>query len=362
MATSSIDLTGQQFGRLTALHPTLDRQGSSVIWECYCSCGNTAFVSAASLRNGRAKSCGCLQKEKARKDLTGQVFGLLTVVEPTEERHGRSVIWKCRCECGNTILVSSRNLHSGGTKSCGCAPRNDLAGQQFGLLTAVEPTEERRNGNVVWKCDCACGNTAYVSSILLKNGHTKSCGCLRLNDLSGQKFGLLTAVRPTEIRKKGIVVWECHCDCGNTTFVRAKDLNSGHTKSCGCLQKEKAKNDLSGQTFGMLTAIEPTEERRGGSVVWKCRCECGNTVLVSTKGLKSGHSQSCGCLQKTKARKDITGQQFGLLTAVEPTDERQSDGTVVWKCSCACGATTFVSTRDLNSGHTKSCGCLRKNG
>lgn len=54
------------------------------------------------------------------KDLTGKKFGRLTAISP----HGRSVsgktLWKCECECGNTSIVSSSNLQSNGTKSCGC--------------------------------------------------------------------------------------------------------------------------------------------------------------------------------------------------------------------------------------------------
>ena len=58
----------------------------------------------------------------------------------------------------------------------------------------------------------------------------------RLN-LEGQKFGRLTALR--DIGNKGRRrLWECLCECGQFTAVVATDLKIGHTKSCGCLQKE----------------------------------------------------------------------------------------------------------------------------
>jgi hypothetical protein len=67
------------------------------------------------LRSGRAKSCGCLNRERSSEknihDLTGQRFGPLTVI-------GRSE--KCRCDCGNEIDVLSKYQVSGETKSCGC--------------------------------------------------------------------------------------------------------------------------------------------------------------------------------------------------------------------------------------------------
>lgn len=52
-------------------------------------------------------------------DLTGQVFGRLTVIKQAPN-HGRRVAWQCRCSCGNANSVQSNSLVSGKTKSCGC--------------------------------------------------------------------------------------------------------------------------------------------------------------------------------------------------------------------------------------------------
>lgn len=62
-------------------------------------------------------------------------------------------------------------------------------------------------------------------------------------DLTGQTFGLLTVARraPNYISKTGQeAVWHCRCECGNELDVRAGQLRSGHTKSCGCFQKKAA--------------------------------------------------------------------------------------------------------------------------
>jgi hypothetical protein len=56
-------------------------------------------------------------------------------------------------------------------------------------------------------------------------------------DLTNQHFGNLLAIKPTDARRQGKVVWECHCDCGNTIFVNSTDLLTGNTRSCGCLLK-----------------------------------------------------------------------------------------------------------------------------
>ena len=53
----------------------------------------------------------------------------------------------------------------------------ELSGKRFGRLTVIEKNG-RKNGSILWKCKCDCGNTAIISGTSLKNGNTKSCGCL----------------------------------------------------------------------------------------------------------------------------------------------------------------------------------------
>lgn len=59
--------------------------------------------------------------------------------------------------------------------------------------------------------------------------------------------------------------------------------------------------ELAGQKFGRLTAIERAPSNKQGNSQWLCQCECGKLVVVNSQKLKSGHTQSCGCL-----RSDIT--------------------------------------------------------
>jgi len=54
-----------------------------------------------------------------RLDLTGQRFGELEVVSPADNIDGQTA-WLCRCDCGNTVVVKTRNLRSGKTHNCGC--------------------------------------------------------------------------------------------------------------------------------------------------------------------------------------------------------------------------------------------------
>ena len=61
---------------------------------------------------------------------------------------------------------------------------------------------------------------------------------VKVIDLTGMRFGRLTVIKKSKIRKNNAVCWECLCDCGNTTIVRGDFLRKGVTKSCGCLLKE----------------------------------------------------------------------------------------------------------------------------
>src|SRR3990172_7339530 len=58
-------------------------------------------------------------------------------------------------------------------------------------------------------------------------------------NLTGQRFGLLVAVKDSGIRQQSAILWEVRCDCGEVKNVRSASLRRGFTKSCGCLHKEQ---------------------------------------------------------------------------------------------------------------------------
>lgn len=112
-----IDLTGQVFGRLTVIERNTENDKSNKpAWVCQCSCGQRVIIGGGHLRSGHTQSCGCLQK----KDITNQRFGRLVALYPTDKRNHRSIVWHCRCDCGNECDISSANLMTGDTTSCGC--------------------------------------------------------------------------------------------------------------------------------------------------------------------------------------------------------------------------------------------------
>lgn len=120
--------------------------------------------------------------------------------------------------------------------------------------------------------------------------------------------------------------------------------------------------NIEGQRFGKLVAVRSTDKRKNGSVVWECKCDCGNTAYYSTIFLRS-RAQSCGCLRQENYKKqarNVTGTTFHRLTALEPTKKRDVDGSVIWKWKCACGNITERSLNSVSRGLTKSCGCMNR--
>ena len=382
------DMVGKRFGRLTAIRATGEVKRDSMVWECLCDCGNTAFVVQQSLKSGGTKSCGCLQKEKSRKgvadlSLIGQRFGKLVALNQTEEARKKSMVWECLCDCGNKIQITRRELLSGSVTSCGCQKDKpvvrygrDLTGCRFDKLTIIRPTEERRNRSVVWECKCDCGNTVKLSRVQMKRMKHLSCGCdeeqkpvLKGEAIEGQRFGRLVAVRPTEALRDKSIVWECQCDCGNTVLESQAALTRGQILSCGCIQKEQIQkrldaltNENAGKRFGRLTILYAVTEAESKRIRYVCRCDCGKEIHAQLSDLQRGMVKSCGCLIKEFGQQkshDLTGQQFGYLTAIRKTDERRGRA-VVWECRCVCGKTTYVAANSLRSGNTKSCGCKGK--
>lgn len=197
-------------------------------------------------------------------------------------------------------------------------------------------------------------------------------------DLTGKSFGRWIVLEhdeklshPKEHR------WICQCTCNNKTIksVLGRSLRNGTSQSCGCITKEnilklnsKPKNlnktSIIGQTFGKTTVIKQVESAADGRALYSCLCECGNYHISSGKNLRSGKTQSCGCLAKERSKEknslDLTNQKFGRLTAKKIIGS--SNGCNLWLCDCDCGNTCEVITVRLTKGYTLSCGCLKSRG
>ena len=222
----------------------------------------------------------------------------------------------------------------------------NIIGKQFGNLTILKPVGFYR-GEPIWLCRCDCGNRQKVIESNLTHGVITHCGCRRRGrkreDIAGTRFGRLTAKTYEFDDKRRNACWLFHCECGTEKILPYNQVKWCGVRSCGCIRRECMeklnKKDISNRRFGRLLAICPTEERAGsGSVVWECRCDCGNTAFYSVNELNTGNVRSCGCLYRdtrtdgTKNRNDfIDNTNISILVAAKkPRADNTSGVTGVY--------------------------------
>lgn len=119
-----------------------------------------------------------------------------------------------------------------------------------------------------------------------------------LVDETGNRYGRLVVLRRAENSRTGIAKWLCRCDCGKEKAILGTSLRNGATSSCGCLRVERLTKDMTGKTFGRLTALEYYGSNGKGNALWRCRCECGQEVVTVGGSLRSGKTLSCGCSRR----------------------------------------------------------------
>ena len=204
-------------------------------------------------------------KKTAANICVGFRVGKLTVESRTEERKNGYTVWRCRCDCGGEILLDTRCLQRGTVRDCGCSTvvkpgQRDITGMRFGKLVAIAPVDPSQKGDVIWHCRCDCGGEIDAPLPQLRSGYRKSCGCLShppLKDFIGKRFGNLTVLAYAG-KRAGMHRWRCLCDCGKETIVGQTLLQSGKTKSCGCLQEKQILENLKlcdGTSVAILEAV-----------------------------------------------------------------------------------------------------------
>lgn len=145
-----------------------------------------------------------------------------------------------------------------------------------------------------------------------------------MKDISGISFGNWM---PLKREKRGrISFWLCRCKCGIQKWVRLNHLTSGESKSCGCL----ASTDLTGKKFGSLTAIKKVDKNifiskrsdfKGQPLhgsVWLCKCDCGLETVVRRSALVQG--QACGKCYRAKTPQARVNFLYSLVKARSKRD------------------------------------------
>lgn len=142
---------------------------------------------------------------------------------------------------------------------------------------------------------------------------------------AGKRFGKWTLVSPAPMRvaKSGRTEkqWHVRCDCGTEKSLPQAKLRSGETVSCGCSRQdenERTAADLIGRRFARLTVVAEADRWINPKTgkprrQWLCKCDCGNQMVAMLRRLETGHTRSCGCLQADTRRKH--GHNTGAKTS-----------------------------------------------
>lgn len=197
---------GTRFGRLVVLERDYEyetwrravgKKSNHRHYRCNCDCGGTTVVDMYCLLRGTTTSCGCVKRERLMKkgrkvkDLTGIVYGHMTVIELDSSKPygaGRHAYWICKCGlCGNVKSVRSSDLTMGAVTHCGCQTSymiskrttTDLNGKIFGHLTVVDrdySTGFHSGCHAKWNCVCGlCGRVESVASDMLTSYGKDRC-------------------------------------------------------------------------------------------------------------------------------------------------------------------------------------------
>ena len=165
----------------------------------------------------------------------------------------------------------------------------------------VTRRDKVKNCRSFWICKCEiCGKEYSFSGTALRQNpnHFDCPTCEKV----GQQYGRLKVIEYAYTSEDRHKYWMCECECGNREIIKATDLNTSKRVECLICQKKKHKTqyiDETGKRYGKLTVLELDTEKSSKNAFWKCKCDCGTLLTIEGTKLRSGHTQSCGCIIST---------------------------------------------------------------
>lgn len=221
---------GTRYGKLTTVAEPVSRASSSGKARRYvsvrCDCGTVKDVSLSNLASGHTSSCGCAMSSGGKERsviVVGTRFGRWTVAsapvwEPTPgARYAERALYECVCDCGTRRMLLERNLVYR-SRSCGCARDESIAALSGTTRTGNYPTTQIPIG------------TRFSRFVTIGETYMEVRG-------NGRRWSVV----------------DCHCDCGTERTVAAANLRNGNSKSCGCLQRDMMSEMLT--THGATRAL-----------------------------------------------------------------------------------------------------------
>lgn len=185
--------------------------------------------------------------------------------------------------------------------------------------------------------------------------------------MKGLVFNRWTVLDRDYEKKAKNTYWICQCECGVIKSIIGLSLKKGTSKSCGCLIKDSKPSNvfikLKNIKFGKLKVLNNyIRKGKKDTLYWECICECGNYLFVETYSLTSGHTKSCGCLKKGDCDYRVKNLS-GLEIGILTIKEKLGKdihGHTMWLCLCKCGNEKLINSSNLIRQKSKSCGCRKR--
>ena len=316
------DRTGKKYDQVTILYRTLDhfRGGKNrTYYIAQCDCGTIFEVHSDILAkyedSTKKYNCGkCSESRLLKNSEIGNWIIINTYNSETDSTRNHTII-QCKT-CGlvkdvRTSALTTEHARENGSglvcKVCNMAKNSGLfSGYKQGFLSILDykANGSGKTAHPLWTCKCErCGTIVLKDTANFKR--SKSCGCLSGSPAEqeiGKKYGRLTIIKLIDKTENGHNNRAlCKCECGGFTETAINNLKNGHTKSCGCLQKEVMGYSTSldlrvGDRFGKLTVLEYIGTNDRNRSKYKCICDCGATIETLGYLLTTGSTSSCGFL------------------------------------------------------------------
>ena len=329
------NLQGQKFGRLTPLYRTYNTKSNDVQWVCKCDCGKEKIITTNNLVSGHTQSCGCLQNEQRK-------------------------------------INARKGGQKGGKANKGKYIINEINNQYDNWLVISMSDKVASNGAKFWLCQCQdCGyEIEILGSNLRLNRYPKCPACTDKLSIIGQKFNKLTVLEASEFRDEnnGAILYKCQCDCGNIVYRRRRQLKDQHYSSCGCdityKRREALKKQLIGKQIDDLLILSLNEDKLlYNEYSWNCQCKCGNIVIRSTSSLLNDHEHyhSCNDCMRIYHRLPLNTKK-GYLEIKEYINDNNN---ILIGYKCYCYKCNKIVDMDCNKyknairrrGELATCGC-----
>jgi hypothetical protein len=349
---------GDIFERLTVLGEKSEGKNRYII--CQCICGKIRNVFPHALKSGKTKSCGCLTRDRISKPRVQlkEKYNRLTIIKELDRLNKKDRRVLCQCDCGNHLETNLESVKQGNTKSCGCIRKEKPNGLIHGLTGTTE--------YVAWRSmKGRCYNMNDKRNFKDYGGRGIKV-CDRWLEPKGQGFlNFLSDMgkRPEGKYSLDRINVNGNYEPSNCRWADDKIQNNNKRVPVYTMHRGRLSTPIPvGSKFNKLTVVEELEkvERRR---FFNTQCVCGNYKKVSYGNLTTGNVKSCGCHRREHRLSNIQiGERYGRLTITKvhendmtiPTKKRRRMVDVL----CDCGNTKTLRHHDLKMGKTKSCGCF----